>query len=53
MNENEFISIVYKGPLFLLCQIISVEYPTSFEFGGTFPIVVYALNWLWFVFDLV
>ena len=42
-----------KDPLILLCQIISVECPTNFEFGATFSIVVYALNWFWFVFDLV
>ena len=52
MNEKELISIIYKGPLFLPCQIFSVECPTTFEFGATFSIMVYALNWLWFVFDL-
>ena len=44
---------IFKGPLILLCQIISAEYPTNFEFGATFFIVVCALNWSWFVFDLV
>ena len=44
---------ISKGPLILLCQIISVKCPTNFEFGATFCIVVYALNWFWFVFDLV
>ena len=42
-----------KGPFILLCRIISVECPTNFEFGATFSILVYALNWFWFVFDLV
>ena len=43
----------FKGPLILLCWIISVEYPTNFEFGATFSIEIYTLNWFWFVFDLV
>ena len=43
---------VCKGLLILLCQMILVECPTSFEFGATFSIVVYALNWFWFEFDL-
>ena len=42
-----------KGPLILLCQIISEECPPNFEFGAIFSIVVYALDLFWFVFDLV
>ena len=53
MTVEEFHSEEGKGPFILLCQIISVECPTNFEFGATFSIVVYALNWFWFVFDLV
>ena len=42
-----------KGAFILLCQMISVECPINFEFDATFSIVIYALNWFWFVFDLV
>ena len=45
--------ITGKDPLILLCRLISVECPKNFEFGATLTIVVYSLNWFWFVFDLV
>ena len=43
---------VSKGPFILLCQIISLECTTNFEFGATFSIVASALKWFWFEFDL-
>ena len=46
-------SNLHKGPLILLCRIISKECPKNFEYSVSFSIVVYALNWLWFVIDLV
>ena len=33
--------------------MISVEYQTKFEFAANFSIMVYSLNWFWFVLDLV
>ena len=45
--------LCFKIKVLLFCFIISVECLTNFEFDTTFSIVDYALNWLWFVFDLV
>ena len=51
---NRLMTLVFnKGPLILLCQIISVECQTNFEFGITFSTVVYALNWFRFLLDLI
>ena len=50
LKINHFSFRVFKGPFILLCRI-SVKCPTNFEFGATFSIVVYALNWFWFIFD--
>ena len=43
---NVFCNFI-KGPLILLCRFISLNRQTKFEFGTTFTIVVYALNWFW------
>ena len=51
--EKSKLNSIGKGPLILLCQIISVECPSNFEFYGNFSIVVYNLDWFWFVIDLV
>ena len=52
-NQKMNWNFLLKGALILLCQIISVECTTNFEYGATFSIGIYALNWFWFVFDLV
>ena len=31
-------TIEFEGPLIMLCQMISVECPTNFEFGATFSV---------------
>ena len=42
-----------KGLFILLCRFISLNRPKKFEFGATFAIVDYTLNWFWFVFTWV
>ena len=44
---------IFKSTLILLSRFISQNHPTKFEFCATVSIVVYGLNWFWFVFNLV
>ena len=54
ITQSKRSSVTGKVPLFLLCQIISVECPTNLNLAPLLSIVVYALNFflasIWFSF---